>query len=123
TRTCRRAQAEIDQAIGWSRLPAFSDHPDLPNYVDGIYKGLLRWWLVLSLSVAHATAEDDVYIPKGMTVLVNTWHFVRSFAHRAILHDAEAYPEPEEFKPESFLTEDWKVRDDLLVYAAGPCVG
>lgn len=39
---------------------------------------------------------------------------------RAILHDEEVYPEPEEFKPERFLTEDGKVKDDsLLVYAFG----
>ncbi len=44
--------------------------------------------------------------------------FVRS--PRAILHDAEVYPEPEEFKPERFLTEDGKVKEDpLLVYAFG----
>ena len=39
---------------------------------------------------------------------------------RAILHDEEVYPEPEEFRPERFLTEDGKVKDDsLLVYAFG----
>lgn len=72
----RRAQAEIDQAIGRSRLPAFRDRPDLP-YVDAVCKELLRWRLVLPLGVAHATTEDDVYkgyfIPKGTTVLPNTW--------------------------------------------------
>jgi cytochrome P450 len=31
---------------------------------------------------------------------------------RAILHDPEAYPEPDEFKPERFLNEDGTVRDD-----------
>ncbi|KAH9017371.1 cytochrome P450 [Lactarius pseudohatsudake] len=109
-----RPQAEIDQVIGRSRLPAFSDRPNLP-YVDAICKELLPWRLVLPLGVAHATTEDDVYkgyfISKGTTVLANTC---------AILHDAEAYPEPEEFKPERFLTEDGRVSDDpLLVYAFG----
>ena len=71
-----RAQAEIDQVIGRSRLPAYSDRPNLP-YVDAVCKELLRWRLVLPLGVAHATTEDDVYngyfIPKGTTVLPNTW--------------------------------------------------
>lgn len=41
---------------------------------------------------------------------------------RAILHDPEAYPDPEEFKPERFLNPDGTIRDDptlSLVFGAG----
>ena len=41
---------------------------------------------------------------------------------RAILHDPEAYPEPDKFKPEQFLNEDGTVRDDpmlSLVFGVG----
>ena len=41
---------------------------------------------------------------------------------RAILHNPEIYPDPEEFKPERFLNEDGSVRDDptlSLVFGIG----
>ncbi|KAH9973629.1 cytochrome P450 [Russula compacta] len=104
----KRAHAEIDRTIGRTRLPAFSDRPSLP-YVDAICKELIRWRLPLPLGIAHATTEDDVYgryfIPKGTTVLPNTW---------AILHDPDVYPDPEAFKPERFLTEGGKLKEDPI---------
>jgi len=41
---------------------------------------------------------------------------------RAILHDPEAYPEPDKFQPERFLNEDGTVQDDpalSLVFGIG----
>ena len=41
---------------------------------------------------------------------------------RAVLHNPEIYPDPEEFKPERFLNDDGSVRDDptlSLVFGIG----
>jgi cytochrome P450 len=44
----RKAQAEIDQIVGNSRLPIFSDEGALP-YVQAIVKEALRWHPVAPL--------------------------------------------------------------------------
>ena len=41
-RIWKRAQAEIDAAIGTNRLPEYEDRPLLP-YVDAIIRETLRW--------------------------------------------------------------------------------
>jgi hypothetical protein len=46
----RRAQAEMDQNVGHSRLPDFSDEGALP-YVEAVLKEVLRWHPVTPLGV------------------------------------------------------------------------
>ncbi|KAJ6477370.1 cytochrome P450, partial [Mycena vitilis] len=117
----KKAQREIDAAIGTHRLPEFADRPSLP-FVEALYREVMRWRPVLPLGVAHATSEDDVYdgyfIPKGATVLANIW---------AMAHDESVYPEPDRFNPDRFFTADGKLNDDNIVLAFGfgrrICVG
>jgi cytochrome P450 len=44
-RVQRRAQAELDVAIGRDRLPTFDDRPRLP-YIEAFCKELMRWQMV-----------------------------------------------------------------------------
>ncbi|KAG0699195.1 cytochrome P450 [Suillus ampliporus] len=97
----KKAQAEIDAVVGPDRLPAFADRASLP-YIEALTKEILRWNVVVP-TVGHSTSEDDIhdgyYIPKGSLVLSNVWF---------MLNDPQTYPNPSEFKPERFVTEDGK---------------
>ncbi|PPQ65419.1 hypothetical protein CVT24_011500 [Panaeolus cyanescens] len=107
----RKAQAELDAVVGPGRLPEFFDRPMLP-YIAAVAKECLRWKLVANLGIAHALSEDDEYrgyfIPKGTIVIGNAW---------AILHDPDAFENPEEFIPERYLKDgqlDPSVRDPIV---------
>ncbi|KAF8971478.1 cytochrome P450 [Flammula alnicola] len=96
----KRAQAEIDQVIGKSRLPDFSDRQSLP-YLEAMILETMRWHPITPLAVPHRAIHEDEYdgykIPAGATVTPNAW---------AILHDEELYPEPSLFKPERFFQKE-----------------
>ena len=86
----RQAQAQIDQVVGRSRLPSFSDRDRLP-YIDALVKEVHRWKTVGPLGLPRYTSQvrhlvrglvdrnsitrlclqDDYYkgyfIPKGKT--------------------------------------------------------
>ena len=55
----KRAQAELDAAVGPHRLPDFEDRPSLP-YISAIVKETLRWQLVLPLC-ASIYDQPSVY--------------------------------------------------------------
>ncbi|KAG2365409.1 cytochrome P450 [Suillus spraguei] len=94
-----RAQAEIDCVIGEAleRLPDWDDRVSMP-YVNAVIQETLRWFPVAPLGVPHATVNDDIYegyyIPKGATVVTNTWSMARN---------PEKYPNPTSFMPERHI--------------------
>ncbi|KAF7588524.1 hypothetical protein BBP40_005551 [Aspergillus hancockii] len=96
----QKAQEEIDRVVGTSHLPSFEDRENLP-YINALVKEALRWHPVIPMGVAHMATEDDIYagyyIPKGATILFNTWAFT---------HDPNTYHDPMAFKPERFLNDE-----------------
>ncbi|KAK7472001.1 hypothetical protein VKT23_000108 [Stygiomarasmius scandens] len=105
---------ELDAVVGRSRLPDFGDRESLP-YVQAILIEGLRIHPVAPLAMAHYSSEDDVYenhfIPKGATVLGNTW---------AILHDEAVYSAPFRFNPERFMKQEGHdLPPNPLLYAFG----
>ncbi|KAI9467400.1 cytochrome P450 [Lactarius psammicola] len=96
----RKAQAEIDQVVGNSRLPDFSDQDALP-YVQAVLKEVLRWHPVAPLGGPRKIIESDIYdgyfIPAGSTIIPNTW---------GMMHDPAVFAEPDRFQPERWLAPD-----------------
>ncbi|KAH9941442.1 cytochrome P450 [Amylocystis lapponica] len=95
-----RARAEVDAAVGDSRLPEFADEAKMP-YIVACAKETLRRRPPIIMGVPHAVLEDDVYkgyfIPKDAMVMGNVW---------AMQMDETRFPDPTAFVPERFLDED-----------------
>ncbi|THG93114.1 hypothetical protein EW026_g8029, partial [Hermanssonia centrifuga] len=122
----RRAHAELDSIVGRDRAPSFEDKQNLP-YIDAVVKEVLRWRPSAPISIARRCTQDDWYegylIPKGMcsllqllpfglpdSVLQGTTIFENIWA---ISHNPELFPDPEEFRPSRFLTEQVELSDNI----------
>ncbi|KAK8936984.1 Cytochrome P450 78A4 [Platanthera zijinensis] len=96
-----KARSEIDAHVGPSRLVSDTDIPSL-RYLQSIVKETLRMhppgpllsWARLSVQDVRVGSH---FVPAGTTAMVNMW---------AITHDADIWPDPDEFKPERFLADD-----------------
>ena len=72
----RKAQAEVDQIVGNSRLPLFSDEAALP-YVQAVLKEVLRWHPVAPLGGFSCVAGITSLLTE---VLLQAFH---TGSHRA----------------------------------------
>ncbi|KAA8528589.1 hypothetical protein F0562_035944 [Nyssa sinensis] len=114
----RKAQEELDIHVGRERQVESSDVKNL-IYIQAILKETLRLYPAGPLSVPHESMEDctvgGYVIPKGTRLLVNLWKL-----HR----DPRVWSDPDEFKPERFLTshKDVDVRGqhfELIPFGSG----
>lgn len=107
-----KAQAEIENIVGSSRVVSDSDIPNLP-YLQAIVKECLRVhppgpllsWARLAIHDVHVGGH---FVPAGTTAMVNMW---------AITHDEKVWSEPEMFKPERFIDEDVSIMGSNLKLA------
>ncbi|KAH6906085.1 cytochrome P450 [Coprinopsis sp. MPI-PUGE-AT-0042] len=95
----KKAQKEIETAVGPERVPSFEDLERLP-YIQAIVKEVSRWHTVIPLGVPHAATNNDDL--NGYRI--PCW---------AIMHDPNVFEDPMEFKPERYF-KDGKLNKDLL---------
>ncbi|KAF9821612.1 hypothetical protein IEO21_00458 [Rhodonia placenta] len=119
--TQARVQAQLDEVVGSDRAPTFEDEEMLPE-VTAFVLEVYRWRPVSAGGVPHRSTKDIVWngyvIPKGTEIIGNLW---------AIGRDPELFPDAEEFRPQRWLNEHGRIRDDLKypVFGFGRrvCVG
>jgi len=107
-------QAELDEVVGRSRLPDFSDRENLP-YVSAVYKELIRWHPISPFSAAHRAIMEDEYkgmrIPIGTAMIPNIWSIIFfplilefNLEFRGMARDKSVYgSDAESFRPERFV--------------------
>ncbi|KDP26346.1 hypothetical protein JCGZ_17504 [Jatropha curcas] len=99
-KTLERLQEELDQKVGRDRWVDDSDIEKL-DYFSAVIKETLRLYPPGPLGVPREATEDctiaGYHIPKGTRLFTNLWKL-----HR----DPNVWADPEEFKPERFLTDN-----------------
>lgn len=103
----QKVQAEVDQAVGTSRLPQPDDIPNL-EYTRAVMLEVFRWRPTAAGGIPHVVLEDDQYgpyfFPKGTMFLPNTW----------AIHRSREYIDPEEFNPDRWLKNEFGITDEAF---------
>ncbi|NWU10015.1 CP4V2 protein, partial [Cephalopterus ornatus] len=117
----KKVHKELDQVFDNTDRPVTTDDLKQLRYLECVVKEALR--LFPSVPMFARTLREDCCIsgyqvPKGADVLVLTY---------ALHRDPEIFPDPEEFRPERFFSENSKGRHPYayVPFSAGPrnCIG
>ncbi|XP_059487511.1 LOW QUALITY PROTEIN: methyl farnesoate epoxidase-like [Neocloeon triangulifer] len=120
----KKSQKEIDTVVGGNRLPSLSDRSSLP-YVEATIEEIFRTSSVVPLAVPHAVLHASKDVPfHGYTIPKNT----RILLNLAHMHsDPNLWGDPQNFRPERFLSEENKVKrpEYLMPFGIGKrqCLG
>ncbi|XP_027759248.1 cytochrome P450 4V2 [Empidonax traillii] len=117
----KKVHKELDEVFDNTDRPVTTDDLKQLRYLECVVKEALR--LFPSVPMFARTLREDCcisgyQIPKGANVLVLTY---------ALHRDPEIFPDPEEFRPERFFSENAKGRHPYayVPFSAGPrnCIG
>lgn len=96
----QKVHSEIDKVLGKDCRIRWPERKKLPYTLAVIMEGQ-RWRTVAPLNTARITTEDmkiqGYDVPKGTTIIANNW---------GLHNDTRYWNNPEEFRPERFLTDD-----------------
>ncbi|XP_012251817.2 probable cytochrome P450 304a1 [Athalia rosae] len=110
----QKVQKEIDTVVGRDRLVTLNDRMNL-HYTEATIREILRFDTMTPWSVAHRALESGelagFHIPQN-TVLISDLYSMH--------HDPKFWGDPENLRPERFLTEDGCLgKDHSLPFGAG----
>ncbi|GLV45150.1 Cytochrome P450 304a1 [Carabus blaptoides fortunei] len=116
-----RMQKEIDDVVGHGRLPTLDDRQHLP-YTEAVIKETLRKETFVPMGIPHRVLTDTTL--RGYTIPKNTLLYTALIgAHM----DTKVWGDPENFRPERFITPAGTLtkKDLSLPFGAGKrlCAG
>lgn len=106
---------EIQNVVGFGRLPSIYDKQEMP-YCEAVINETLRIGNIVPLSVPHGTSEDVQFkgytIPRDTVVIANL---------DSVLMDENIFPDPFKFNPDRFLDSEGKLKglDKVLAFSLG----
>ena len=116
-----RMRGEVDEVIG-DKKATLSDRKAMP-FTEAVIQEVHRWAALLALNLPHCVLEETEFgpylLPAGTQVIVNL---------DKIHHDSDNFAQPEDFRPERFISADGKkfIRSEKVIpfgYGKRSCPG